>query len=169
MPNRKPDPIKHCKQCGDLLSRKRINGRLEDLSVFIRRQYCDQGCMAMSFRTSDDVAARATILKRARAFKGGKCEQCGTADRLQIHHKNRDWRDNSCENLQTLCARCHMLLHHANGDIKPRKDPGLCACGRPARTASKCDTCLSRRSRDRREAMGLPRSYPRKKKSEKQP
>jgi hypothetical protein len=29
---------------------------------------------------------------------------CGSSERLEIHHRNGDWRDNRMENLETRCA-----------------------------------------------------------------
>ena len=43
----------------------------------------------------------------------GKCELCGFNDKraLCIHHKNKNPRDNSRDNLILLCWNCHSILH----------------------------------------------------------
>ena len=41
---RKPDPVKFCLNCGQRMTRKRFSGRLEDLTAFGRRMYCDDAC-----------------------------------------------------------------------------------------------------------------------------
>ena len=44
----------------------------------------------------------------------GHCERCGhdgSASRLDVHHRNRDKRDQRLENLEVLCHRCHMREH----------------------------------------------------------
>ena len=48
MTQRKHDPKRRCanKACGKLLARKRYGSRLEDLSIFRRRKYCDLLCFA---------------------------------------------------------------------------------------------------------------------------
>lgn len=47
--------------------------------------------------------------------RGDKCSRCGFVPedicQLDTHHINEDHRDNSPENLVTLCANCHRLLH----------------------------------------------------------
>lgn len=45
---------------------------------------------------------------------GYKCVICGATDRLEVHHKdgsgrNKDNANNTLENLQTLCSKCHCL------------------------------------------------------------
>jgi len=47
-----------------------------------------------------------------RHYVKDSCEQCGSKDRLHVHHKNEDIRYNNPENLQTLCENCHKA-HHA--------------------------------------------------------
>jgi hypothetical protein len=47
-----------------------------------------------------------------------KCEKCGLSEwledkiPLQLHHKNKNHHDNRLENLEFLCANCHMQIHH---------------------------------------------------------
>src|SRR3990167_2980963 len=41
----------------------------------------------------------------------GKCSRCPWTKRLDIHHKDRDKRNQSPENLEVLCHRCHMQEH----------------------------------------------------------
>jgi len=40
-----------------------------------------------------------------------QCEICGSTYKIQIHHKNRNFRDNNIENLQILCRSCHYQIH----------------------------------------------------------
>ena len=42
------------------------------------------------------------------------CERCGynKIEILQIHHKDRDRRNNSLENLELICPNCHFEEHH---------------------------------------------------------
>lgn len=48
---RKADPIRHCKTCGTLLTRKRYEPSriLESMNAFSQRDYCDRSCMAEGF------------------------------------------------------------------------------------------------------------------------
>lgn len=49
--------------------------------------------------------------KRAFAHYGKKCDQCGSIDKLLAHHRDGDRTNNSIENLQILCKRCHQMYH----------------------------------------------------------
>jgi 5-methylcytosine-specific restriction endonuclease McrA len=52
----------------------------------------------------------------------GCCQNCGSTDNLQIHHKNKksyhnnQIPDNRKENLELLCQKCHLQYHYYNGD-----------------------------------------------------
>lgn len=45
------------------------------------------------------------------------CDHCGHSDKIQIHHKNKDRGNNHIDNLQALCACCHMKHHNAERKI----------------------------------------------------
>jgi 5-methylcytosine-specific restriction endonuclease McrA len=45
----------------------------------------------------------------------GICEVCGCKVKILIHHKNRNHKDNSKENLQELCRSCHSKEHILEG------------------------------------------------------
>ena len=50
--------------------------------------------------------------KLAEQLFEGKCLKCGVKeDGLHVHHKNGNHYDNSPENLELLCRRCHISLH----------------------------------------------------------
>jgi hypothetical protein len=139
----KPDPERHCGSCGALMSRKRFNGRLEDMSVFLRRRYCGRECMARAY-VKEEVTRKGHLV-RARKFRKSACEICGGNEKLGIHHKDRDWANDAPDNLQTLCASCHTSLHHAAGEISPRLPLRNCrVCGRPDCNRSVCNTCRTR-------------------------
>ncbi|MEJ7567430.1 MAG: HNH endonuclease [Gaiellaceae bacterium] len=44
--------------------------------------------------------------------RDGVCVHCGSADRLQVHHRVPLSRDgtNALSNLELLCSRCHALV-----------------------------------------------------------
>ena len=138
----KPDPEKHCAACSTRLMRARMNGRLEDMAVFLRRKYCNRKCMANG--QMKEVLTRSGYLVRARKHLGQICESCGTPTRLSIHHKDRNWRNNNPSNLQTLCASCHTSLHHSAGEICPKRGDQPCeSCGRISQRRF-CNTCRTR-------------------------
>lgn len=120
-------PEKYCKNCGKKLYRKRYGKRLEDMSVFLRRQYCSQDCAWTASRK--ESVSLSGAYKRATKLKGLVCQECGATTLLGIHHKDKNPRNNSKENLLTLCASCHTKLHWSEGK-KPWKPPGTCTiCG----------------------------------------
>lgn len=47
-------------------------------------------------------------------IRGERCEGCGycKSEIIQVHHKNRNRKDNSFENLELLCPNCHYEEHY---------------------------------------------------------
>lgn len=95
-----------------------MNGRLEDMGTFRRRRFCSLSCANSRPKGG---ASRKTYHYHARKSRLGECECCGTHKRLQVHHVNEDWADNSPSNLQTLCIFCHHFWHamHKRLGVKP--------------------------------------------------
>jgi ATP-dependent DNA helicase RecQ len=52
---------------------------------------------------------RRQVLRR----DGWRCQSCGTTSNLEVHHKEfrSQSGDDSEENLITLCATCHSVIH----------------------------------------------------------
>jgi predicted DNA-binding protein YlxM (UPF0122 family) len=40
-----------------------------------------------------------------------KCEQCGSTEKLCIHHRDMDHYNHTMENLGVLCTSCHLSMH----------------------------------------------------------
>lgn len=105
----KADPVKICQACGVQLTRKRFkSGRLEDRTVFLERRHCSQRCA-----NTREIITRSGHQYRAKPYRKAACEKCGATAKLHVHHKDRNWRNDNQENLQTLCASCHLKLHWA--------------------------------------------------------
>lgn len=134
---RKEEPKIHCRSCGKELERKIFNGRIEDLSVFKKRRYCNRECMSKAM-----VHKQVTLSgyrERARKLLDSRCGICGTDRNLQCHHVNKDVSDNRRENVQTLCASCHSTWHRQNGKTSPKRSNWSCSiCGEPARKSGMC-------------------------------
>lgn len=140
---KKPDPERYCASCGKLMARKKFNTNWEDRTRFLLRKYCDRKCMAKGQMKA--VLTRSGYLVRARVHLKSRCERCGTTQKLSVHHIDRDWSNNDTSNLQTLCTSCHTSLHHARGEIVPRRKEKLCKyCERPCLMRSVCNTCRTR-------------------------
>lgn len=58
----------------------------------------------------------------SRGVKEAKCECCGLSQwmgnpiPLELHHKDFNHYNNSLDNLQILCANCHMQAHNYNNN-----------------------------------------------------
>lgn len=58
----------------------------------------------------------------SRGIKEAKCECCGLSEwlgksiPLELHHKDFNHYNNSLDNLQVLCANCHMQAHNYNNN-----------------------------------------------------
>lgn len=72
-----------CKFCGKQLERKRINGRLEDKTVFSKRKYCNRLCMAKGYTRL--TVSRSGYLSRARKFLKSECETCKQSASLRVY------------------------------------------------------------------------------------
>ena len=128
---------KYCEFCGKKLERKRFSSKLEDFGVFKKRKYCNRECMRMAFlkigsfnqkyRTAHQTAVN--IFKMIQPEK--KCSICGKIGKLDIHHKDHNYQNNSLENLQYLCRSCHNKEH--------RKKKFCTVCGEPMKGYGFCN------------------------------
>lgn len=69
-------------------------------------------------RACGDGQRQMTKLQNEYKEKIGHCERCGRTEDLQLHHRNRNWRDNSIDNWEVLCKRCHMEEHKNDKKFK---------------------------------------------------
>lgn len=51
----------------------------------------------------------------------GCCQKCGATERLHIHHKDRNKRNQSPGNLIVLCKPCHAAEHRGEPRSRVRK------------------------------------------------
>lgn len=109
MPHAKMLPDKRCEVCGGIFNRVRFSGRLEDATVYGKRRHCSRSCA--NTRKHPSLAG---YRKRATAHRGSRCERCGAVSRLHAHHRNGDVTDNRPENIETVCAACHISGHWAD-------------------------------------------------------
>lgn len=40
--------------------------------------------------------------------RGNVCEKCGNSEHLDLHHKDKNRRNNELDNIEVLCRSCHM-------------------------------------------------------------
>jgi hypothetical protein len=66
-----------------------------------------------------------------------KCQICGNDKELEIHHKDKNIRNNDINNLIKLCRRCHMLIDGRFKNLNFRNsDVGLCGGNDDARMSA---------------------------------
>lgn len=110
MPSKNILEEKTCPVCEKPFKRRRFGNRLEDYSRFQNRIYCSKSCSA--HRRIDDMNKNRTAYHNlARKHREGYCAICGSTEHLQVHHLDRNIKNNSPSNLETLCQSCHMKLH----------------------------------------------------------
>lgn len=138
-----PDPEKSCKACGAQLTRKRINGRLEDRAVFLRRVFCNRACMSVGMAKE---VCRSLSHSRAKAAATAKpaCEACGREGRLHVHHVDENPSNNAPSNLRTLCPSCHRKSHSRNFKADGVTPMPCEHCVRPSVKLGLCATHLTR-------------------------
>ena len=57
------------------------------------------------------ISLSAAYSESNRLIKRDVCSLCGSVDNLEIHHIDRNLRNNSEDNVMCLCSRCHHLYH----------------------------------------------------------
>jgi predicted nucleic acid-binding Zn ribbon protein len=65
-------------------------------------------------RPKDKVKDQRAAKLRVLAVRGQKCERCGYDKKeiLNIHHKDRNRKNNDLDNLELLCPNCHAEEHY---------------------------------------------------------
>ena len=118
---------RYCEYCGKPLERKRINGRLEDFTVFTKRKYCNRECMRRAFVKVGNYeqsysCAHGTARKINELWlKKDECEICGSTQNLDIHHIDGNYQNNELDNLICLCRSCHMKEERRKDTLRIRK------------------------------------------------
>ena len=110
-------PDKKCAACGATFNRKRFPSGLQDIGCYRRQRFCSLKCSARA--SMRETVSLAGLRKRSEVAipLGPCCESCGSTEQRQRHHLDQNPRNNSPENLQTLCASCHAKWHWAHGKL----------------------------------------------------
>lgn len=142
----KPTPIKHCATCNLKMERQRYAGVLESMNNFLRRKYCNRSCMAKGMEREICSSLSHSRIKAHRSVKG-HCQMCAATRRLHVHHKDGNPRNNTAENLMTLCPSCHRQIHSKYFDLKTMQRVPCLHCDKPAVRAWLCHSHLTRRAK----------------------
>ena len=109
---------KICQFCGVTFYRKRHGKAREIYRDYSLRRHCSQKCA----NSKKEKTSSSALHEAARAHLKDKCENCGVGmNRLYAHHRDFDIKNNSPENIQTLCHNCHKEIH--NGKAGPGREP----------------------------------------------
>lgn len=57
------------------------------------------------------IAVQAVKLLCEMGVREWKCDCCGAEDKLQVHHKDLVWLNNTPSNLALFCTKCHARAH----------------------------------------------------------
>lgn len=68
-------------------------------------------------RPRDKVVSQQALKVRLSLERGKICERCGydKYEILQVHHKNRNNKENELSNLELICPNCHYEDHYLFG------------------------------------------------------
>ncbi len=88
----------------------------------LHRITCSRGCSNIHRegikyglgRPKDKVEEIRSIKIRLLQNRGEKCERCGysKSEVLQVHHKDRNNKNNDFNNLEIICPNCHFEDHY---------------------------------------------------------
>lgn len=107
-----------CEYCGELIYRRPADYKKSDSKKFFCSKNCHCawenenvrcGVNAPNWMAGQNVYRK--LLKRTGLAE--KCSNCEIKDKrvLVVHHKDRNRRNNSIENLEWLCRNCHSIVH----------------------------------------------------------
>ena len=137
----KAGEVRLCETCSKPLERRRnAAGRLEGFRDFMRRRFCSLSCANSRSKGGE---SRNAYLFHARKLLRQNCEACGTTQDRQAHHVDTDWKNNSPENIQTLCLFCHHFWHamHERLGVTPMQRMPRLATPSPTGPDPEWDAC----------------------------
>jgi len=105
---------KICMKCKKEFFRRRFGKRLEDFTRWNQRKYCSKQCNYIR----PEKTHKSSFHRLARNFVDQSCKICKSTENLDVHHKDKNYKNNEISNLETLCHSCHMKLHWQQKDLK---------------------------------------------------
>lgn len=94
-----------CKTCSPIERRK---NRMQSCKEYYHKHKELKGCHP----TGTDSHSYKTGIGLYKKTRKELCERCGSSEHLVVHHKDQDRHNNSDDNLETLCRKCHFKEHH---------------------------------------------------------
>jgi gamma-glutamyl phosphate reductase len=80
-----------------------------------KRLFCSKTCSAKYNNKKTKFKSGIALYRKA---KKNKCELCDAVQFLLVHHKDKNRYNNRLNNLQTICASCHLKIHKVIKNFK---------------------------------------------------
>lgn len=116
--------IKQCVICGALFKFKQKDTQ--------RKLTCSRPCLVELKRRNNHLENHPAWLGGRQTYRKilfdelsyeSKCQACGSSDSIEVHHIDKDRKNNQKGNLAVLCRRCHKSWHFDNGDLFGKRNP----------------------------------------------
>ncbi len=79
---------------------------------FKNRRFCSTACSNSGKPPKIDISdAGGSVRARKIMAHIKKCHMCGGTRILEVHHKDRDRKNNDKNNIVKLCKKCHVKIH----------------------------------------------------------
>jgi hypothetical protein len=92
-------------------------------------RYCTKGCVSKSNAIHKFANGISVHRKTAKSYLNKThCERCGWSQEpgiLELHHRDRNGRNNDIKNLEVLCPNCHSLEHFEANDGQFKNNRGF--------------------------------------------
>ena len=83
------------------------------------RRFCSTSCGRRWFNTEKRQESQTIDRQSLREERKHRCDRCGwrkVPEVLEVHHKDRNRRHNTRDNLELLCPTCHAIDHFNSKD-----------------------------------------------------
>lgn len=100
--------VKNCLQCGK-----------EFVQKYPNQKFCSRSCPMKYFYSDHNNYKGWKTIKISMIEKSPKCSECGfdlMPGILQLHHKDRNSKNNTPDNVVILCPNCHEIDHYKAKD-----------------------------------------------------
>lgn len=115
--------IRTCVICGNTFTYKQTRGKLV-CSDICYRKYMSK----IRFGKGNPRFNNGWRQYRNKMDDKTNCYVCGCGGKLEIHHRDKNKRNNDLSNLMRICRRCHMMLDGRMSNLKNHNSQtGMCA------------------------------------------
>lgn len=97
---------RNAKYCSDTCSKKYNKRR-----TINKRKYSETKDVERLRARGHSIAVETIRILTELGHRTGVCEMCSSDERLEVHHKDLNWLNNTPSNLQLLCNKCHTKVH----------------------------------------------------------